>query len=419
LVSKSRGIDRTIDAMVAIALVGVAWLTVMGHRGLAPCAGFMALGVAMRKDTWRAAFYSMAPGRFAANPASIAFLCASAFCFWVAVTSLWSPTQGGIVLALTVFAAVATATALVYEALTAAAPRLRFFAFMVAGAISIASCALLFEGLSGAYLRDVIPPQDASPLRWKDFVALGRGVTAMAPLIFPVAVIIWRVTGSREAAAAPVLVLFVAATRFSIFTNVAAIALGAACFSLAFFRPKATLLLIVLIFLAALLGAPLIGAFVDLEGIAASGGLPMSWAQRAIIWAETSRLALGVCAPFGCGADFSRALAADARLIEVPGAPGGLPAMPIHPHNAFLQIWLELGLPGVVAAASALIAAAISLYKLSMSRPAFAAICGALAASLISLLVEASLWQAWRLAVFGLAAFACTVAYRLDNSRGV
>ncbi|MCB2098187.1 MAG: hypothetical protein KDE05_11175, partial [Parvularculaceae bacterium] len=129
--------------------------------------------------------------------------------------------------------------------------------------------------------------------------------------------------------------------------------------------------------------------------------------------------ALGVCAPFGCGADFSRALAADARLIEVPGAPGGLPAMPIHPHNAFLQMWLELGLPGVVAAASALIAAAISLYKLSMSRPAFAAICGALAASLISLLVEASLWQAWRLAVFGLAAFACAVAYRLDNSRGV
>lgn len=402
---------------------GVAWLAVFGHRGLAPCAGMMALMVAFRRDIWTSGFALLAPARllkppFFGAPLSIATLSAAVFVVWTALTALWSPTPGAEWLALTIASAALAGGALVYEAARAAPERARHFAVLFSGMVCFAAAALMFEGLSGGYLRSVIPPDDVSPARWKDMTALGRGVTAMAPLVFPAAVLIRRFTGSWAVAFAPAGAVFLAATQFSIFANVVAIAAGAAVFLAAMARARLVMALLAIAFASSLILAPFVASALPTEALFANGSLaPASWEQRLVIWREASERALHQCMPFGCGADYARAWRGEGAMIEVPSSPIPLPAMPVHPHNVFIQIWLELGLMGVGAFLAALIASAAALLRVGADARTAAAICAVAAVSFISVMSEASLWQAWRLAVFALAAFGCAVSYSVNKSK--
>jgi exopolysaccharide production protein ExoQ len=70
--------------------------------------------------------------------------------------------------------------------------------------------------------------------------------------------------------------------------------------------------------------------------------LPSSWAHRVAIWHTVSDKV--VEAPIiGHGFRASRAIKGQ---VDVYGAQRA--AVPLHPHNAVLQIWLELGLLGVL-----------------------------------------------------------------------
>lgn len=413
-------VDRAIDIAFLIGLAGVSWLAVFGHRGIALCAGFMALAAALRPALWREGFALLNPRTALRRPLSIAAAAMAAFVLWIAATGLWSPTPGAPLLAFFVLAAVLAAGALVFEGLHAGARRLTRFSALFVLMAAIACAALLFEGISGGYLRAVIPPEDGSVLRFKDMTALGRGVTAMTPLVFPAAVLLRRITGSSVIAAAPAAALFVAAGQFTIFANVIALAAGAgAALLAAATSQRLTLFLIGVAFLSALLAAPFITASIPADAIfeSAADGVPASWAMRLAVWQAAGEQALGACFPVGCGADYARAWHGDREMIEVPGSAILLPLMPIHPHNVFVQIWLELGVPGVVFAAIAGAAALAALWKTSLDRATGAALCAVLAASFISVMLEASLWQVWRLAVFALAAFGCAVSYSINKSK--
>jgi len=401
--------------MAAIAFGGAAWLAVFGHRGLAPCAGFLALGVAMRSEIWIEGLRLVAPPRPWRDPLALAAVAIGAFALWIAVTAFWSPTPGAEWLGLTVFAATLAAGALVFEASRAKARRSRRFAAIFSLSVVAAALALMFEGLSDGYLRDVIPPDDLSTLRFKDLTALGRGVTAMAPLAFPAAVLIRALTGSWIIAFAPAAALFVAATEFSVFANVLAIAAGALAFAAALAWPKTTIKAATALFLAALLLTPFIAAAVPVDQLLEGGALPPSWSQRLILWSAAGDRALGDCFPLGCGADFTRAWWQESEMIEVPGYPLLLPLAPVHPHNVFLQIWLELGVPGVVLFAVAISAAAARLLAAAFDRSTIAATAAIAAVGFISVMFEASLWQVWRLAVFALAAFGAAVSYSINK----
>lgn len=402
---------------------GIAWLAVFGHRGLAPCAGMMALMVAFRRDIWRAGFGLLAPQRelkqsFFGEALSIASLATAAFVVVIALTAFWSPTPGAQWLALTIASAVLVGGALVYEAVNAAPARARCFAILFALMVSPAAALLMFEGLSGGYLRGVIPPDDASPERWKDMTALARGVTAIAPLVFPAAILIRRLTGSWTAAFAPAAAAFIAATHFSVFANVVAIAAGAVAFFAAMLRPRSAMMALAILFAAALILTPFVASALPLEALFDNGSLaPASWEQRLVIWREASDRALHQCMPLGCGADYARAWRNEGATIDVPSSPVPLPVMPVHPHNVFIQIWLELGLAGAGAFLTAMIASAVALLRINVDSRTAAAICAVAAVSFISVMFEASLWQAWRLAVFALAAFGCAVSYSINKSK--
>ena len=131
--------------------------------------------------------------------------------------------------------------------------------------------------------------------------------------------------------------------------------------------------------------------------------LPPSWHQRLAIW-EASGQAIQGCLPFGCGADYSRALKESWAMIEIPGSPILVSTMPTHPHHLFMQLWLELGLPGVLIAVTGVVMSGRAvLAGGKLSTHAIAAGVAIVAAATFSSLVEASLWQVWRLCAVGFA----------------
>lgn len=116
---------------------------------------------------------------------------------------------------------------------------------------------------------------------------------------------------------------------------------------------------------------------------------PESWAQRLGYWSH----ALDAIAwrPIrGWGLDASRAFSPDIVL---------------HPHNAALQLWLELGLLGAVCAA---LAFAFLLRRLSRDRPDLVTAAASASGAVYVLFgaVNFGVWQEWWL---GLGAFACAV----------
>ena len=394
-------------------------LAVFGHRGVAPCVGVMALSVALRRRVWVAGFGLLSPRRLTTDPLSMAAAATLGFSIWVAATLLWSPIPGAEWLGLTVLVSALGGGALAFEAQTACVRRAGSFSVLFVFMVCAASAALMFEGLSGGYLRDVVPPEDSSPLRSKDFVALGRGVTAIAPLVFPAAVLLRRLTGSWLVALSPAAALFVAAAKFSIFANVAALAAGALAFGAALSIPRSGVKFWSALFMVALAAAPFVARGIPPGAVESGefGFLPASWALRLVAWREAADAALGACFPFGCGADYARAISERRIMIEIPGWPVALPTMPIHPHNLFLQIWLELGLPGVILFAAAFIGGAAALLRANIDRMTYAAIAAVAAVSFISVIFEASLWQVWRLSAFALAALGCAVSYSVNKSQ--
>lgn len=398
--------DRLVGAAFALAAALTPLAAILSHRAIAPLVALMAIAVSLRPEIWRDGFALLSPARLVRDPFAIAAAATLALAIWTATTAFWSPTLGAEWLGLTLLAGALCAGALAYEA-NRAPPR-RAAALAVGFAISVSAGAvlLLFEGLSGGYLRDVTPPADLTPFRWKDTVALGRGVTAIAPLVFPAAVIIRRVTGSWIVAGLPVLGLLIASTQFSIFANTAGLIAGAGAFLFALARPRLGIKLVAAMFAITLAAAPFAALALPADAVldGSLSILPPSWAQRIVAWRFAGAEALQHCFPLGCGADYARALAESGGTIQIPNWPLAVQSMPTHPHNLFLQIWLELGAPGVILTAAALMASGGALLRARLARLPAAAICAAATACLISVMFEASIWQAWRLGVFALAA---------------
>ena len=111
----------------------------------------------------------------------------------------------------------------------------------------------------------------------------------------------------------------------------------------------------------------------------------------------------------GWGLDSSRAIPGGDDPIR-PGETW----MPLHPHNAALQVWLELGAPG-----AALFALIVAILWSALARvtwpPLFAAAAGAgLTIAIIGCFGTYGIWQEWWLGTLSLALFLVLVMGRLS-----
>jgi O-antigen ligase len=150
-------------------------------------------------------------------------------------------------------------------------------------------------------------------------------------------------------------------------------------------------------FLAAPLAMWALRKAVGLEALQAD--VPLSWAQRLGYWNAAFEL-IAAKSIRGWGLDASRTFA---------------PAIELHPHNAPLQLWLELGAIGAAAAA---VFWAAALARLSGDRRSWftAAAVASASAYLLFGALNFGVWQEWWLALGALVAVVATLVARLPGA---
>ena len=137
--------------------------------------------------------------------------------------------------------------------------------------------------------------------------------------------------------------------------------------------------------------------------------IKLSAGHRLLIWSFAGdRIAERPLA--GWGLDSARAIPRGKDLIR-PGQSW----MPLHPHNAALQLWLELGVPGAV-----LFALVIALLWMALARADWPRLyCAAAGASLTIALIASfaayGIWQEWWLGTLGISLFLILVMARVER----
>jgi O-antigen ligase len=140
--------------------------------------------------------------------------------------------------------------------------------------------------------------------------------------------------------------------------------------------------------------------------LAAADALKGSAGHRLLIWSFVGDR-IGERPFTGWGLDAARAIPGGKEEVRP-----GLTRLPLHPHNAALQLWLELGMPG-----AALIALFVGWLWLGLAgapwpRLYAAAVGGSLTAALAAAFAAYGVWQEWWLGTLGLALFLILVMAR-------
>ena len=141
---------------------------------------------------------------------------------------------------------------------------------------------------------------------------------------------------------------------------------------------------------------------------------PELWRIRGRIWLYAADKVIDKL-PLGWGFDSARTFTDKYQFDGMQ-----LAAIPLHPHSASLQIWLETGAIGAGLAALVLLAGAWQAWRACAGQPARA---GALAASAAVIGVywniSFGMWQEWFVAVaFGAAALVAAIERPTSELRG-
>lgn len=249
-----------------------------------------------------------------------------------------------------------------------------------------------FEAVSGGVVTNAHrDPADDIAVIWRN---LGHGLSAWIVLLPAAIGLLWpggRAT--RMVAAALAIVGVIAALRFGLTSNLLGlIAAGVAALA-AWRAPRAAIAAVGGIAAVSILLAPLVGLAAAAAPDAVRAAMPLSWELRLEAWAFSSAHIFEKPL-FGWGFDASRSLS---EFIELRGRT--LFSLPLHPHNAGLHIWLELGLVGalIVTALIGLVTRAV-LAAPGLGRTQGVALAAMAAAYVAMELVSYGVWQEWWLA---------------------
>jgi O-antigen ligase len=231
---------------------------------------------------------------------------------------------------------------------------------------------------------------------------LNPALTVLVLMAWPVGYTVWQ-RWKRAAIVVPVAVVAMVWLGTSM-TAWIALAAGAGAFALVAFVGRRGATGLGLAAAVAVLAAPMIAQAVTPDRVERMlDGVRPSAIHRIYTWEFTAaRIAEH---PFvGWGLDSSRAIPGGQELVVENG-----PALSLHPHNASLQIWLELGLPGAVIMAALLLVIARSVANLPP--PAMAPGAAAFVAAIVFANLSFGIWQNWWVAALGLTAVFCRAMF--------
>lgn len=145
--------------------------------------------------------------------------------------------------------------------------------------------------------------------------------------------------------------------------------------------------------------------------------LPSSAEHRIRIWEFTAeKIAQKKLAGWGFNAS---KLMPDGKtkLFSMAGAQYG-DALPLHPHNAILQLWLELGVPGILLYLSLAVYILMLAVRRYRSKFEAAMIFGQFSTAMIIANLSFGVWQAWWIATLWLSASLMVLAVKHDSDPG-
>jgi len=192
-----------------------------------------------------------------------------------------------------------------------------------------------------------------------------------------------------------------------------ALALSLPVAALLYFRRRIVARLAAALSVVAVLTAPLtLPRLADSAAVFESAdAFKQSFGHRLLIW-DFAGKRIAERPVLGWGLDSARAIPGGKDQIR-PGQEW----LPLHPHNAALQLWLELGAPGAVLFALFLGWLWLRLAAVAWPRLYAAAAGGSLAAISAVAFAGWGIWQEWWLATLALAAFAIAVTARAAAER--
>ncbi len=314
---------------------------------------------------------------------SLAAMLLGGLLFWGAISALWSVAPlRSLAVAARLAGLFAAGLALAAAAGCIAAPR-RLTFFLVAG-MALGIVIVLSELATGGALSSLFSDRLFRATR------LNQGSMTFA-ILLPPATVALALLGN------PVLAALLAAATAATICGLAGTAAKAALLaglpvSLLFYRLRGRLAnLAALITVVAIITAPLTLARLErLPGLGEKADtFKVSAGHRLLIWSFAGdRIAEHPL--LGWGLDSSRAIPGGADPIR-PGESW----MPLHPHNAALQLWLELGVMGPALFALLIALAWQALARASWPRLFAAAAAGSLTIGLVGCFATYGIWQEW------------------------
>jgi O-antigen ligase len=347
-----------------------------------------------------------AAGLVAANPpyrfASLRFPSAilAVLLLWGAASATWSLDPGrSLILDTRLAGLFAAALALAAAAGRVAAPR-RLVTFLIAG-IAIGLALSGYDLLSNGGLSGLVSVRAFQPFRLNQ-IAIG-----LAILLLPATA--WLIERDRVMAAL-IAAALMAGTVFMLEDAAAKTALLASLPIAALLYPwRASFMrLAAVVSVIAVMTAPLtLPRLAQAPGLlAAADALKGSAGHRLLIWSFVGdRIAERPLT--GWGLDAARAIPGSKEEVRP-----GMNRLPLHPHNAALQLWLELGAPGAVLFALFVGWLWLRLAAAPWPRLYAAAVGGSLTAALAAAFAAYGIWQEWWLATLGLTLFLILVMGR-------
>lgn len=339
-------------------------------------------------------------------------LSALALLCWCALSLLWAEQANALTL-LRLAGVIALAFLLPALMLNMDEPSRQALTNIVVGSFVFVLVVLLIEGLTDAWLHRQIRPEDAVPREgeWVPYLEMvaARGTAMLAPFAFLVGTLIALRTKRAVLGFGFAGLSCLASYMLPMEASAIAIIVGASVYALTWWRPRLFVNLVFLACTLALVCSPLVVSNLLNRSTMESMGVEVSRneAQRLAIW-EFSTQEIFKRPMFGHGFDSSRVIGARDNAVEGTN----WQALPLHPHNAFLQIWLELGLIGVVLTCCLLFGLWKCIRENCSSSKDYAVCTSTWCALLTIALISFGVWQYWWIAFWGLLCGAMTLFLR-------
>lgn len=278
--------------------------------------------------------------------------------------------------------------------------RLRRFAPLVTAACAGLFLLLLIERATGGFFIHIERNTAASETLYN---VLSGGLTLLCCLVFCAAYFLWQKTQRRDAAPGFVAACFLLSLFYRMDAAPVALGVGVFCFLLVrkFGRPMFVVLGMALVIVTLAWGTvATFASHANVQDWLEEQGL-RNWASRITIWRAVAQL-IASNSVIGYGFDASRIV-------------GQAPPPFLHPHNGVLQVWLELGLVGVMLMYASAARAAKAAVQFATNNTVLAVFTATVSTFSVFWSLSFGIWQGWYVAVTGIIASALVLLYRTQD----